>query len=423
MRFFILFLLLSSTIFNVSAQIEISGEYRSRFQYRNGVFRLPAPENSPSIFIAQRTRLNLHYQFQDKFTTHFSFQDVRVWGDQDQLSDEPSIGVFEAWAELKLFSKLSLKAGRQELLYDDGYLFGTLNWREAGRSHDLGIFKWQDSTFQVHLGLAFNQDRATLFDEPFTNNYYKYMQYLWLHKDYKKVSLSLMGINHGLQRTEPDTVVKYTQTFGGNFKYFGSNFTLHGIGYYQAGEDLENRNVNAWFWSLKGELEVTEKLKILLGADILSGTPDNLLDDVESNRNNTFNILYGFRHRHFGVMDYFYLGFTPDAGLRDLMLKFNYQHSSKFTSHLDIHSFYSQANIPDQFVNGANMDNLLGVEADYYFTYKPYDLVTVQGGYSQMFGTETLSFLKGGSEDEIANWFWLQVSIKPIFFKGQQKEK
>ena len=178
------------------------------------------------------------------------------------------MGVFEAWGELKLFSKLSLKAGRQELLYDDGYLFGTLNWREAGRSHDLGIFKWQDSTFQAHLGLAFNQNGGFLFDEPYTNDYYKNMQYLWLHKDYENLSVSLMGVNRGLQQLDPDTVVKYTQTFGGNIKYFGKTFTLHGIGYYQIGEDLQNRDVNAWLWSLKGELKATEKLQILLGVDM-----------------------------------------------------------------------------------------------------------------------------------------------------------
>ena len=96
MRFFLLLPLFTFIIIQVNAQIEISGEYRPRFQMRNGVFRLPAPDDDPSVFIAQRTRLTLNYQLEDKFTTHFSFQDVRVWGDQDQLSDEPSIGVFEA---------------------------------------------------------------------------------------------------------------------------------------------------------------------------------------------------------------------------------------------------------------------------------------------------------------------------------------
>jgi len=422
MRFFLLLPLFSFILIQVNAQIEISGEYRPRFQIRNGVFRLPAPDDDPSVFIAQRTRLTLNYQLEDKFTTHFSFQDVRVWGDQDQLSDEPSIGVFEAWAEIKLFSKLSLKAGRQELLYDDGYLFGTLNWREAGRSHDLGILKWQDSTWQAHLGLAFNADRASLFDEPFTNDYYKYMQYLWLHKDYENLSVSLMGINHGLERVEPDTVVKYTQTVGGNIKYFGNGFTLQGIAYYQTGKDLVDRNVSAWLASVKGEMDINEKLKVLLGADILSGTPDNLLNDQNSNRNNTFDILYGFRHRHFGVMDYFYLGYTPPAGLTDLMVKFTYKHSDKFTSKFDVHNFSSQVGVPDPTLVNTNFNSQLGVELDYYFTYKPYDMVTVQGGYSHMFGTETLAFLKGGSENELANWFWLQVSLKPVFFKGNVKD-
>jgi len=379
MRFFKLLLLSIIISFQIRAQVEISGEYRPRFQIRNGVFRLPASNEAPAVFIAQRSRLTLDYQHQDFFTTHFSLQDVRVWGDQDQLVDESSIGVFEAWAELKIFSKLSLKAGRQELLYDDGYLFGTLNWREAGRSHDLGIFKWQDSTWQAHLGVAFNADRASLFDEPFTNDYYKYMQFLWLHKDYEKLSVSFMGVNHGLQRIEPDTVVKYTQTLGGNVKYFGNGFTLQGIGYYQMGEDLQGRDVSAWFVSTKGEWNATEKLRILLGADILSGTPDDLLNDPSNTTNNTFDILYGFRHRHFGVMDYFYLGYTPPAGLNDVMLKFTYEHTERFTSKFDVHHFSSQTNVPDASIINTDYKSLLGVELDYYFTYKPYEMMTVQG--------------------------------------------
>jgi hypothetical protein len=50
-------------------------------------------------------------------------------------------------------------------------------------------------------------------------------------------------------------------------------------------------------------------------------------------------------------------------------------------------------------------------------------MLTVQGGYSHMFGTEALAYLKGGSESELANWFWLQVSLKPVFFRGDMKKQ
>ncbi len=398
---------------NVYAQLSFSGEFRPRAQYRHGWRNLPEKDQDPAVFIGQRTRLNLGYKQSDLVTFKVSLQDVRVWGDQSQLVDEANIGVFEAWADLKVANRLRFKLGRQELNYDDGYLLGTLNWREAGRSHDIGILKFQDSTFSAHLAYAYNQNKSTEANTIYTNNYYKSMQYLWLNKELGKAKISLIFLNRGLQKG--DTTVKYSQTIGTNTKIkFGKKLNLTGIYYHQLGKDTLNRKVDAYMASLKLKYDLTRKTKITIGTDILSGTDAS---DLGGNTNNTFDILYGFRHRHFGNMDYFYLGYTPVSGLRDIMLKFEHKVSDKVKANLDFHGFYGNADIINpSSIDGEIMDSKLGNEIDFTLTYKPSDLIKVRGGYSQMFGTETLEVIKGkGDRDAFANWAWFEISVTPNF--------
>ena len=116
-------------------------------------------------------------------------------------------------------------------------------------------------------------------------------------------------------------------------------------------------------------------------------------------------------------MDYFYLGYTPVSGLRDIMLKFEHKVSDKVKANLDFHGFYGNADIINpSSIDGEIMDSKLGNEIDFTLTYKPSDLIKVRGGYSQMFGTETLEVIKGkGDRDAFANWAWFEISVTPNF--------
>jgi hypothetical protein len=152
------------------AQLILTGQLRTRTEFRNG-FGTPAPKvNDAAFFVSQRTRLTLDYSIpQLKF--HVSVQDVRVWGQDASTisnSDGSRLAVHEAWAELNLTAGrdslsqaphyFGIRLGRQELLYDDSRLLGNLDWLQQARRHDALLFKSRHGNFQADAGLAFNQN-------------------------------------------------------------------------------------------------------------------------------------------------------------------------------------------------------------------------------------------------------------------------
>lgn len=117
----------------LSAQTSLTGEYRPRAVFNNG-YKTPLQKtDDPDFFISQRSRVSLGH-IGDKYEIAMTMQDVRVWGDESQISDVPSLSMFNSWVALKLKSSLQVKIGRQTLIYDDKRLFASLNWAQQGGS-------------------------------------------------------------------------------------------------------------------------------------------------------------------------------------------------------------------------------------------------------------------------------------------------
>ncbi len=156
------------------AQFTLSGQIRTRTELRDG-FGSPLNENQdPALFTSQRTRLNVGYEgYRTKFFV--AMQDVRVWGQDASTNnrvtnaDLNGLMLHEAWAEIGLLdtaitktgTHLSLKIGRQELLYDDSRLLGNLDWLQQARRHDAAVLKYEQNGFMAHLGAAYNQNRES----------------------------------------------------------------------------------------------------------------------------------------------------------------------------------------------------------------------------------------------------------------------
>ena len=155
-----------------AAQFTLTGQVRTRTEYRNGLGTLKPATNDAAFFTSQRSRLTLNYQW-SRVSFRVAVQDVRVWGqDASSISnaDGSRLGLHEAWADIVLANKkdsafshspvelFSVKIGRQELLYDDSRLLGNLDWLQQARRHDAIVFKLKQSGWQVDLGAAFNQN-------------------------------------------------------------------------------------------------------------------------------------------------------------------------------------------------------------------------------------------------------------------------
>jgi len=157
---------------SVTAQVTLSGQLRTRPEFKNGSGTLRPLNADPLFFISQRSRLSFGYK-QSRVTFHTTIQDVRVWG-QDaatiSAADGSKLGLHQAWAEVVLTNKkdgvpksssidyFAIKAGRQELHYDDGRLLGDHDWAQQARRHDILVFKLLNKGWQADAGFAFNRN-------------------------------------------------------------------------------------------------------------------------------------------------------------------------------------------------------------------------------------------------------------------------
>jgi len=386
----------------VYAQFSLNGEFRPRTEISHGYKTLATPDQDASWYTSQRTRFNALYK-SEKVITMMSLQDVRIWGSQAQLTtnEDYATSIHQAWAEVLLSSTLSVKAGRQEIVYDDQRIFGNVGWAQQARSHDMLILKYQKD-INLHFGFAHHEN-----SNPTDNLYdgadaYKNLQFLWFNKTWDKASLSLLALNNGLAVTTGDKQeVRYNQTLGGHASFAINAISFAGNAYLQTGKTATNTDLRAYNLLLEASI----KQGFTLGVERLSGTA---YDDTKTK---SFNPLYGTNHKFNGYMDYFYVGnHLNSVGLDDFYLKYGYK-KDKLGLDAHIHYFAAAADI------SANARRSLGTEIDLQAAYTISDEASISCGYSMLFGTDSMELLKGGDKSTTNYWGYVMLSVTPKFLK------
>ncbi len=431
------------------SELTVKAEFRPRTEYMHGykspvlVYSVPNEyKYSAKLFTSQRTRLGINYKY-DKIKFGMQFQDVRIWGSEKQLiaNDNNDVYLHQAWGEINITPKFSLKAGRMELNYDDQRILGGVNWTQQARSHDLALFKYE-GIVKVHLGIAFHGG-------PFTgNDAYKAMQFLWVNGKVADFGYSILALNNGVtergywgpvvQVTEKNA---YSQILGGRFTYKTGNLSLALNSYYQTGKkaadwvdpkslpagitpaDLglkeksgQGQKIAAYNFAIDAMYKISEEFKAGLGYEMLSG---NDLSNVNRTDENAFTPLYGTNHKFNGWMDYFYVGnHSSSVGLQDFNLKLLYKKGAFFAK-LIPHYFMPAGKGTYTDVNAVTHNiGALGTEVDLWAGYHIVPkIASIQFGYSQMFATESMYGLKGivpTSDNGIGNnnWAWIMIDIK-----------
>ena len=204
------------TQYEAKAQFTATGQIRNRVEVRAGQGTLQQKGDKAALFSSQRTRLNLGYTGY-RFKIFTALQDVRVWGQDassiNRTTTEANNGLLlhEAWAEVSLIDtlstiqNLSIKAGRQEIAYDDQKVLGSLDWLQQGRRHDAIVFKFANKGWIADVGAAFNQNKelaaGTVYNGIPTaygagtngiGTMYKSFQYLYLGRKFYFGDLSFL---------------------------------------------------------------------------------------------------------------------------------------------------------------------------------------------------------------------------------------
>lgn len=409
----VLMLLAFASVSSYAQEFDANIQLRPRYEYRNGYKTLISNGESPTSFISQRSRMKLNFK-QEKLKLKLSFQNSRTWGDvaTKSVSDKNGVALFEAYAQYDFDAKWSAKMGRQVLSYDNQRILGEIDWIQEGQSHDAILFIFRDKKQQLDLGMAINANAQNLIEPttPYTTNY-KSMQYAWYHTQFSKINMSLLLLNTGYEfvNTTTDLEVDYKQTFG-TYLFYKEKKIDANLGVYGQSGKSSDKQVSAWYAGAYLGYLVTDGFKAGVGYEYLSGKDqDDTSTEVKS-----FLPIFGTNHGFNGFMDYFYVGnHQENVGLQDAYVKLSYT-KNKWQFNLTPHFFSA----PNTVLKGADkMNSYLGTELDFTTSYTLQKDITISGGYSQMFGTETLEQVKGiGNPANTNNWGWVMISINPKIF-------
>ena len=419
----LILILIVGLSFEIQAQeLDVNLQIRPRFEYRNGYKQLLQEGQKGTSQISQRSRLNFNYK-QDDLILKLTFQNTRTWGDvaPATVADKNGVAVFEAWAQYNFTEKWSARMGRQVLSYDNQRILGEMDWAQQGQSHDALTVSFHNETQKLDFGGAYNSTAENVVQTPYTVANYKAMQYAWYHNQFsEKLGASFLVLNTGYEFTRnPNTpeskiLVDYMQTFGPYLTYkkdkIDTSFWLYG----QTGKSTDQQ-VSAWNAAANINYSITNSFKAGLGYEFLSGKDSNDGSTVIK----SFNPIFGTNHGFNGYMDYFYVGnHLKNVGLQDIFIKLNYN-VNKWQFALIPHVFLAAADVVNVPLN-EKMDSYLGTEVDATFGYNFKKDITVTGGYSQMFGSKTMEFIKTGDASHTNNWAWLMVSVNPRIFSWKK---
>jgi hypothetical protein len=437
-----------------TAQFTFSGQVRTRSEYRNGQGTLLKETDKPAFFTSQRTRVSASYAGY-RIKAMATLQDVRVWGQDASTinrttnADLNGLMLHEAWGEFslldttqtKLGKELALKIGRQELVYDDVRLLGNLDWLQQARRHDMALLKYGYKGWTAHLGVAYNQNRelkaGTIYNGVPTGyaagtggigTAYKSLQFLYLGRKFFAGNASFLVIKDDFNQytttpastSMPGTSVAATRTYTTDTwsrvtlgSYVNATFKKLNVkaeAYYQAGKDKDGRSLSGYLLSGAVTYTTSRKTAITIGEDLTSG---NEPANATTGKSRRFDPLYGTPHKHWGLIDYFYVadGFGV-SGLSDFYIKGRWKPLDKLIVTADFHQFASTNTIV--MADKTTQDNpAFGQEIDLVGQYALTKQIGLEGGYSIFNSTNALAAAKGITGAQKTNsWAYLMINLK-----------
>jgi hypothetical protein len=404
-------------------------QIKNRFEYRDGYGTIPERNSNPAAFVNQRSRLNFAYTDTKKLNAVLSIQDARIWGSKDPRGLNGTIQLFEGYVEPYLGPNLSVRIGRQRLMYDNQRLFAEYEWRVNAGAHDAINFRYQSAKLTTELVAAFNQTSERLYGTDFTTTELSTtpgssIPTIWTN--YKALGIHYLKYSFNKNTTATtiiaadayqDAVIKelnhWRFTYGGRLEYSANRWYGTASSYLQSGRNSTGKTIHAWYLQPEIKYSIPNQYIFRLGAEIFSGDKGTV-GMVDHN----FVPLYGVAHRFNGFMDFF-TRFPIDvsnAGLVNPYFFISKSIGNKLEISSNNHLFYTQKT----FVTSTNstLTKFMGYEHDLLLTYKPNSYTAIESGFSIALPTNTLTAIKkSGDANRIPTWAYVQVKFTPTIFK------
>lgn len=454
---------------NANAQLSIDGEYRTRFITDHG-FKVPVKEDADADFsFDQRTRLKLNYG-SEEYSARLTIQDARIWGSDDMYNptgltgNSNALDLFEAWVDVQLKGKSSLRIGRQVWSYGDKRILSQRNWWTSGLSYDGLLYKWHDAEngFFLDAGMSYNNNgsRTGAVDNgSWTGMKLKTMNFLNIRKVFNPHwSATVLATVAGKE----DPVSGYVQGTGTHGLYLRYNEESgksdglwgHVSAYYQHGtstDRLENggyQDISAYMIASEmGVRTLDNDLELGLGFELMSGRDYSEEDADYHETRHSFDLLYGSRFiyygggmNHFVVQDSHKTG-TKGGGYFNPYFTANYRVTPKtnlnaavyfpslttdVTAHtgIDPESGKPVGVEMDENGNPVYWNGSLGTYVDLGMTHKISNDIKLKSGFSIGSPSDLKNQMVNGYEDvsarklydEGTNYYgWVMLIVKPSF--------
>lgn len=410
----------------IGGQVRLRAEYRDPIAYNNPGTTPKDDQHEDADLFLERIRLNLTFTLSDQITVFFQPQDQRIFGDEAAatfigtstatgfVSDEMNLDVHQGFVEVKdlLTTGLSIKIGRQELLYGDQRLVSPLDWSNIGRTWDGAKIRYQQPTWWADaFYTVIKEVQGAEDDQDFWGFYFSYGGI----QDHE-VDVYLFGrrLSDNLFTGETSGAAndRLEYTPGIRFKGKMAGFDYSAEGMAQRGE-VSDDDIKAWAvaFTLGYTFDIDWKPRIGIEYTHASGDGDPTDGDIE-----TFDPLYGFGHAYQGYADVFSF-----KNGRDLAIYLKVAPAPTLSFHVDIHTFtldedvdswYNFVGAPLRTDATGNAGDEVGHEIDVHARWALGKHVKFWGGVSRFFAGDYVEDTAGAAgTDGDMTWVFLQATV------------
>jgi hypothetical protein len=309
-----------------ASKLTISGDMRVRPEFRtNGNFSNNS--NSNAFFTQQLIRLGFNYDISPDVVFFVQPQVSNNWGSTEFTNTFNPGGPSNSGTETDLFLRqgfmlvrnfllpnLTLKAGRQLVVWGNHRIFGHFDWNNVGFAFDGVTMRYNHATVPVEVGWlrvaegncfpndggcstgkAHQGDGDILFLRLPMKFGAVAVEPAWIYED---GGASFAGGPVGGQQANQER-----HTVGGRVAFKQGMFDATGEGYWQFGElgavgQASQTRINALAGHLDGGVTLPVPMQPRIGAEINYATGSS-----PKNGGHTFSQLFPTNHIHFGYMD------------------------------------------------------------------------------------------------------------------------
>lgn len=440
-------------------KVKLGGQIRTRAEYANGFYQTPssnatlggatrspnqavtphASKGTDDDYVMNQTRLWADADVNEHLRVFIQLQDSRVFGAEGTTvgfasgyNADTTFDVHQGYFDIKkLFDlPLTVRVGRQEIIWGDHRVLGNFVWSNVGRVFDGGRFLWDTDSIHAEV-IATKVDEDGYFGADGSDNSDEnmYAAQLAFKKLVPGALLELMYIQKNDQNDTANSATANGYAVAGD----GSGVVIHDIGARIDGKlpnldavdytleahgqfgDYGDQDQKAWAFAGRAGYtckEVAWKPRFGVEYDFASGD-----DDQTDNDHETFDNLYPTNHWQ---GNYGFIDLLSWQNMHDFRGNIKVSPTSKMTVQVDYHYYLLDEEEDGWYLAAGGLatarpaggftsnDDNLAQEVDLTISYQLYKNVGILAGYS-WFGAE--DWIEDNIGEIDSSWGYLQTTV------------